>query len=205
MSWYEQHVMNRIIERVLGTRDIENARRQVLASAEGAVLEVGLGTGLNLLAYPPAVRALTTVTRDAALHPLAVQRAGERGISIQHLQGNADHLPCADKSADTVVSTFLFCSISGAEAVAREYARVLRPEGRLLVLEHVRAENRVQRIAQRIMDLPSRAVLCGCSLVRDSPAILRQAGFRFEALEYVQLPTLPWTHSYLARGVARLS
>lgn len=205
MSWYEQHVMNRIIERVLGTQDVEHVRRQVLAPVQGDVLEVGLGTGLNLLAYPPTLRALTAVTRDSELHPLAVRRAGERGISIRHVQGRADQLPCADQTVDTVVSTFLFCSISSAETVAREYARVLRPDGRLVFLEHVRAENRGQRLVQRLMDLPSRAVLCGCSLVRDTPAILRAAGFRFEPLECFQLPTLPWTHRYLARGVARLS
>lgn len=205
MSWYEQHVMNRIIERVLGTQEVERVRRQVLAPVQGEALEVGLGTGLNLLAYPPTLRALTAVTRDAELHPRAVRRAGERGISIRHVQGHADQLPCADQTVDTVVSTFLFCSISRAEAVAREYARVLRPDGRLVFLEHVRAESRGQRLVQRLMDLPSRAVLCGCSLVRDTPAILRAAGFRFESLECFQLPALPWTHRYLARGVARLS
>lgn len=203
MSWYEQHVMNRIIERVLGRREVEQARREVLASAGGVILEVGLGTGLNLLAYPLAVRAVTAVTRDEALHPLAVKRASERGISVQHMQADAAHLPVADRSVDTVVSTFLLCSIRGAEAVAREFSRVLRPDGRLLFLEHVRAEKPGQRLLQRVLDLPSRAVLSGCSLVHDAPTTLRAAGFRLEKVECSQLPRLPWTHSFVARGVAR--
>lgn len=203
MSWYEQHVMNRIIEVVLGTSGVTTARREALAPAQGTVLEVGMGTGLNLLAYPPAVRAVTAVTRDPELHPLAATRASQKGIAVEHLQGDGEQLPCADGSIDTVVSTFLFCSIPNAEAVAREYLRVLRPDGRLIFLEHVRAPTRTQRAVQRIMDLPSRAVLCGCSLVRDTPAVLQTAGFALERLECFQVPKLPWTHSYLASGLAR--
>jgi ubiquinone/menaquinone biosynthesis C-methylase UbiE len=203
MSWYERNVMDRIIERVLGASRVEEARRQVLEQVRGDVLEIGLGTGLNLNAYPPAVRALTAVTREQDLHPLATRRAAERAISIRHLQGSAEQLPCADRSFDTVVCTFLFCSLSAADAAARECARVLRPEGRLLFLEHVAAPTRVKRTAQKILDLPSRAVLCGCSLVRDTPEILRGAGFQLEALECFELRSLPWTHSYVARGLAR--
>lgn len=203
MSWYERNVLDRIIERVLGTARVEDARRQALAQVKGDVLEIGLGTGLNLNAYPLAVRAMTVVTRDQDLHPLAVRRAAERGISIRHLQGSADQLPCSDRSFDTVVSTFLFCSLSSADAAARESARVLRPDGRLVFLEHIVAPTRLKRITQKILDLPSRAVFGGCSLVRDTPELLRAAGFQLEALECFELPSLPWTHSYVARGLAR--
>lgn len=203
MSWYEQTIMNRIIERVLGGRQVGEQRRRLLSDVTGDALEVGIGTGLNVLALPTSVRALTTVTRDDALHPLAARRAADRALSITHITGTAGALPCADASFDSVVTTFFFCSLPEADAVARECARVLRDDGRLFFLEHVVAARRGQRIAQQIFDLPSRAVLCGCSLVRDTPADLRTAGFDLETIDYVEVPTLPLTHRYLARGIAR--
>lgn len=203
MGWYEQTIMNRIIERSLGDHQIEAQRRRVLAGVTGDVLEVGIGTGLNVLALPASVRALTAVTRDDALHPLAARRAADRALSIAHVTGTADALPCGDASFDSVVTTFLFCSLSRADAAARECARVLRDTGRLFFLEHVIAATRGRRIAQRILDLPSRAVLCGCSLVRDTPATLQAAGFDLETIDYVEVPALPLTHRYLASGVAR--
>jgi hypothetical protein len=80
---------------------------------------------------------------------------------------------------------------------------VLRRTGRLFFLEHVVAASGARRVAQRIFDLPSRAVLCGCSLVRDTPATLQSAGFHLETIDYVEVPALPLTHRYLACGVAR--
>jgi ubiquinone/menaquinone biosynthesis C-methylase UbiE len=203
MSWYEQTIMNRIIERVLGGHQVEAQRRRVLAGVTGEVLEVGIGTGLNVLALPASVHALTAVTRDDGLHPLAARRAVDRALSITHVTGTADALPCADASFDSVVTTFLFCSLSRADTAARECARVLRDTGRLFFLEHVVAAHRGRRIAQQILDLPSRAALCGCSLVRDTPATLRNAGFDLETIDYVDVPALPLTHRYLACGVAR--
>jgi ubiquinone/menaquinone biosynthesis C-methylase UbiE len=203
MGWYEQTIMNRIIERVLGGPQVEAQRRRALAGVAGEVLEVGIGTGLDLLALPASVRALTAVTRDAALHPLAARRAADRALSVAHVTGSADALPCGDASFDSVVTTFLFCSLPGPDAAARECARVLRGTGRLFFLEHVVAATPGRRLAQKIFDLPSRAVLCGCSLVRDTPATLRTCGFDLETLDYVEVPALPLTHRTLALGVAR--
>jgi SAM-dependent methyltransferase len=203
MGWYERTVMNRILERVLGDEQVAAQRRHVLAGVGGEVLEVGLGTGLNVPALPRSVRTCTAVTRDAALHPLAARRAAHRGLEITHVPGVADALPCPDRTFDSVVTTFLFCSLSDPLAAARECARVLRDTGKLFFLEHVVAPGRGRRFAQQILDLPSRAVLCGCSPVRDTPAVLRAAGFEFEVIDYVDVPALPLTHRYLARGVAR--
>jgi ubiquinone/menaquinone biosynthesis C-methylase UbiE len=203
MGWYEQTIFSRILERVLGDRQIEAQRRHVLAGVTGDILEVGIGTGLNALALPDSVRALTAVTYDDALHPLAVQRAADRALAITHLTGAAEALPCADASFDSVIATFLFCSLPDTAGAARECARVLRDTGRMFFLEHVIAPGRGRRIAQRILDLPSRAVLCGCSLVRDTPATLQAAGFELETIDYIEVPALPLTHRYLARGIAR--
>lgn len=203
MSWYEQAVLNPILERVLGHPQITAQRREALADVRGDVLEIGVGTGLNVPALPASVRALTALTPAADVHPLVSRRAHDRGLAITHVSGSAEALPCDDASFDSVITTFLFCSLPDPAAAARECLRVLRPAGRLFFLEHVLAEHRPRRVAQRIFDLPSRLVLCGCSLVRDTPRTLQAAGFEMDTLVHFDVPPMPITHRYLARGMAR--
>jgi SAM-dependent methyltransferase len=151
------------------------ARRQLLSTVEGRVLEVGAGTGANAEHYPPATD-VTYTEPDAHM----AKRLRARGVEV--VEAGADALPFADGSFDTVVSTLVFCTVPRVDAALREVRRVLRPDGRLLFLEHVRAEDgtRLARWQDRLHG-PWKAFACGCNCNRDLLAELRDAGFQADA------------------------
>jgi SAM-dependent methyltransferase len=147
------------------------ARRDLLAGARGRVLELGAGTGLNVPHYPRDLDVVLTEP-DRAM----VTKLRKKGADVT--VASADALPFADASFDTVVSTLVFCTVPDVPRALREVRRVLRPGGRLLFLEHVRAEpgTRLERWQDRL-ERPWRALACGCRCNRDFLATLRAAGF----------------------------
>jgi SAM-dependent methyltransferase len=142
-------------------RGIGEERRALLAEAHGRVLEIGAGTGLNLAHYPPGVDLVLTEPE-----PFMARRLSRRGVDV--VGASADALPFDDDSFDTVVSTFVLCTVPDVAAALREVRRVLADDGRLLFLEHVRAPEG-SRLARRQDRLhrPWRALACGCNCNRD--------------------------------------
>jgi ubiquinone/menaquinone biosynthesis C-methylase UbiE len=202
MGWYERAVFSRLLDGALDVPGVHALREGVLAAAAGAILEVGPGTGLNLPRYPPSVTRLTAVSRDAALHERAAHRAAERGLAVEHVRADAGRLPLPDGSFDTVVCTFLLCSVPDPTAVARELRRVLRPDGQLLVIEHVAADG-ARRALQAAMDPLNRLLTVGCRLLRDTRATLRAAGFSVDQLSTADEPSIDLLHRRVLRGTAR--
>ena len=111
-------------------------RAQLIGQAEGRVIEAGIGTGANLRHYPASVE-LTGVDASPEMLARAVDRAAALGRTADLRVGDADALPCEDRGADTVVATLLLCSVPAVDQTLAEFARVLRPGGRLLLLDHV--------------------------------------------------------------------
>jgi ubiquinone/menaquinone biosynthesis C-methylase UbiE len=178
-NWYERHVLPRLIHFACGTKQIRRQRIKVIPQARGRVMEVGLGTGLNLPFYDRA-RVTSIVGVDPALrmHRLALKLARASGIPVQLVGLSAEKIPLDDASFDTVVSTYTLCSIPDPLAALREMRRVLAPGGRLLLSEHGRAPDaNVLRWQTRIQPYWSK-VSGGCMLDRDIPALLVAAGFR---------------------------
>ncbi|MBI2369973.1 MAG: class I SAM-dependent methyltransferase [Deltaproteobacteria bacterium] len=160
-------------QEVLGLR---RSRREVVGLAEGRVLEVGIGTGLNLPWYEKAA-AVTGVDPDPHMLQRAEPRARAAAIPVELRLLSGEELPFEDATFDTVVATLTFCTIPDPLAAAREVRRVLRPGGSLRFLEHVRAPR--ARLA-RLQDLATplwRRLCAGCHPNRDTLACFRQAGF----------------------------
>jgi ubiquinone/menaquinone biosynthesis C-methylase UbiE len=138
----------RRLEPLLFGRD---ARPWVCAQASGDVLEVAIGTGLNLPHYPPGVR-LTGVDLSPVMLAAAAKRAADLGLTVDLSEADAEHLPFDDASFDTVVCTLSLCSVADERAAIAEMHRVLRPGGQLLLLDHVAATNRLLLALQRLWE-----------------------------------------------------
>jgi len=206
MGLYERAVFNPAMDWVLSRRSVAAERARLLAAARGAVLEIGVGTGLNLPHYslsgPQAVTAITAAAPAAELDVRAARRAAERGVAIELVNARAEELPFAAHSFDTAVSTFVLCTVADPAAAIGELARVLRPGGRLLFLEHVVRPPGVGRVVQRLLDPIHRPLTCGCSLVRDTAAALAER-FELDELEELELSGLPYTVKRVIRGSGR--
>jgi ubiquinone/menaquinone biosynthesis C-methylase UbiE len=178
-NWYERHVLPHVIHFACGTKPIRRQRMKVVPQARGRVMEVGLGTGLNLPFYDRA-RVTSIVGVDPALrmHRLALRQVRASGIPVELVGLSAEKIPVEDASFDTVVSTYTLCSIPDPLAALREMRRVLAPGGKLLFSEHGRAPDAsVLRWQTRLQPYWSR-FSGGCMLDRDIPALLVAAGFR---------------------------
>lgn len=177
-SWYDRHLLPYLINLACGTGPIRQQRLKVVPLARGRVLEVGLGTGLNMPFYDKArVRSIVGVDPALRMHRLALRRIRASGLAVELLGLSAETLDAADASFDTVVSTYTLCTIPDPVSALREMRRVLVPGGKLLFSEHGRAPDpQVLRWQRRLQPYWSR-FSGGCQLDRDIPALLSQAGF----------------------------
>src|SRR3712207_3565584 len=152
-----------------------DARSRLCSRASGRILELAIGTGLNLPFYPDGVR-LTGVDLSPAMLAVAKQRSRKLGIDAELLVGDAHALDFPDGSFDTVISTLFFSSVPDPRQAAAEVLRVLKPGGRLLLLDHVRSPIMPVRLVERLLDRPLRR-FSGCNLMRDPLDYLGAVGF----------------------------
>jgi ubiquinone/menaquinone biosynthesis C-methylase UbiE len=166
-------------------------RAGVLSRAQGRTLELGAGTGLNLERYPDAVTELTLTEPFEPMAEQARARARELGRAVEVVPAPAEALPFADDSFDTVTATLVLCTVEDQATALAEVRRVLRPGGRLLFAEHVRASDpRIARWQDRV-HRPWRFVAHGCNCNRDTLAGIETAGFEVTELERFELPKSP--------------
>jgi len=180
-------------------------RRELLTGAAGRVVEIGAGTGVNLGLYPATVEDLVVVEPDPYMAKrLRAKLPGtERAVSV--VQAPAERLPFEDASFDTAVATLVLCTVPDPAAALAEAARVLRPGGRLLFVEHVRARNPGLARWQDRLEKPWRFLGDGCHCNRDTVSAIGESRFEIEELERDRLPKAPPIVRPLIRGSARLS
>ena len=156
-------------------------RRRLLAGARGAVLEIGGGTGANLAHYRDVDR-VTIAEPDPFMRNKIGPKLEDARVPVEVASAGAEALPFPDGSFDTVVSTLVLCTVPDQEAALDEVRRVLRPGGRLLFIEHVRATGSAARWQDRLEPL-WRRLLGGCHPNRDTVAAIEEAGFEIETFE----------------------
>ncbi len=160
-------------------------RRTLLAEAYGRVVEIGAGTGLNVALYPEAVTELLLTEPEPGMRKKLSRRLRRTSCLTGVVDAAAEQLPFAAESVDTVVSTLALCTVDEPERALREIARVLRPDGQLLFIEHVRSgSRRLARFQDRLAD-PWRHFAGGCRCNRDTVARMRACGFTVEAHDVV--------------------
>lgn len=202
-SWYERHVLPKALDWACGLPMVSRQRDKVVPLAHGRVLEIGVGTGLNMRHYDKGrVTHITALDPALELHPRARERIAQAGWEVTLLGLSAETIPLPDDSFDTIVVTYTLCTIADPLKALAEMRRVLVPGGQLLFCEHGRApEASVQRWQARLQAVWG-PVAGGCQLGRDMPALLQSAGFELPDLQtgYLRGPR-PWTFHYW--GTAR--
>lgn len=181
---YERHVLPHLIDFACGMGAVMQTRAQVVPLAEGEVLEIGIGSGLNLSFYDPAkVRRIVGVDPSADMQKLARQRAEQISIPVEMIALELGQIQAEDARFDSIVCTFTLCTIPDAVAALREMRRVLKPGGKLLFSEHGLAPDAsVVRWQHRLTPL-WKPLAGGCHLNRDIPALLEAGGFTIGQLE----------------------
>jgi ubiquinone/menaquinone biosynthesis C-methylase UbiE len=156
-------------------------RHTVLSGARGRVVELGAGTGLNIAHYPGGIDDLVLMEPEPAMRRKLARRLQRHARAARIVDAPAECLPLTDESVDTVVSTLVLCTVDDPERALREIARVLRPDGQLLFVEHVRANSRFLAAWQDYLFRPWRAFAGGCCCNRPTGELMRACGFAFEA------------------------
>jgi ubiquinone/menaquinone biosynthesis C-methylase UbiE len=170
-----------------GLREI---RREVLAAASGRTLDIGAGTGANLQLFPSSVSELVLAEPDPHMLRQLRPRLGQASAPAEAIQAGAEALPFEDASFDTAVFTLVLCTVPDPAAALAEGARVLKPGGRLLFVEHVRAEDPGLARWQDRLERPWRFLGDGCHCNRDTAATLESSPFTVEHLEHGRLPKM---------------
>jgi ubiquinone/menaquinone biosynthesis C-methylase UbiE len=180
---------------------LRELRRGLLANAQGSVLEIGGGTGANLLLYGSAVESLTVTEPEQPMLRRLDRKAHEQAPRTKVLRARAEELPFADDSFDTVVSTLVLCGVDDQRQSLKEVRRVLRPGGRFLFLEHIRSdEPKLARLQDRMNGVNRFIVRCDCN--RATLAAIEAEGFEVTKLERTVLPKAPPFARPLIVGVA---
>lgn len=178
-------------------RGLAKARRELLSTVHGRVLEIGAGTGLNIPYYPADADVVFTEP-----DPHMAARLRRRGAQVT--AAGAENLPFPDASFDAVVSTLVLCTVPDVLASLREIRRVLKPEGRLVFIEHVRAPagSSLERWQDRLHG-PWKVFACGCHCNRDLSASLTAAGFQLEDVRSADWTFMPRIVRPVLTGTAR--
>jgi ubiquinone/menaquinone biosynthesis C-methylase UbiE len=156
-------------------------RRDLLGTATGRTLEIGGGTGLNLAHYPAGLPELIVAEPDESMRRRLERRAARSGHRVQVIDAPAERLPFADASLDTVVSTLVLCTVEDPAAALSEIARVLRPGGRLLFIEHVRSQSPMLAWWQDRLVRPWRRFAEGCRCNRATASLMAASGLAVDA------------------------
>ncbi len=197
-SWYERRLLPTALDWACGLPMIQRQRELVVPLAHGRVLEVGIGTGLNMRHYDKQrVTHITGLDPATELHPLAQRRIDEAGLSVTLLGLSAEAIPLPDASIDTVLITYTLCSIADPVTALREMHRVLVSGGQLLYCEHGRAPDASVRQWQNRLQPVWGKLAGGCHLGRDIESLMLSAGFNLPEVSRRYLPgPRPWTYHY---------
>jgi ubiquinone/menaquinone biosynthesis C-methylase UbiE len=199
---YNDFVLPWCIDLSCGVKALAPARARVTAELYGTVLEVGFGSGLNLPFMPPAVTRVLAVEPSERARRIAQKRVHQAQCQVQYVGLDAQRVQLDDAVADCALSTFTLCTIPDVEGALHEIKRILKPGGRLFVLEHGLAPDAGIARWQARLNGMQRVIAGGCTLNRDIRGVLARAGFVADGITSDYFAEMPRTHGYLYAGSA---
>jgi ubiquinone/menaquinone biosynthesis C-methylase UbiE len=204
VAFYRDHVYPRLVSLLGDPKPIREVRQRIVPLAQGRVLEIGVGPGVNFAHYDP-----TRISKVYALEPnpgmirLAERQRRRTELDVEFLDLPGERIPLEDSTVDTVLSTFTLCTIPGVVEALRGVRRVLKPGGKLIFFEHgLSPDPRVRRWQEWSEPIP-HWLFEGCHVTRDIPSLIEQSGFRIEQMETAYLAGFPksWTHCWWGTAI----
>jgi ubiquinone/menaquinone biosynthesis C-methylase UbiE len=204
VAFYKNLLLPRLCDLCMRNKRLKPYRERVIGAAEGRVLEIGVGSGLNLKLYKPCVSEVLALEPDWRLLRMAEANARWASRPVRFIEASAEDIPLDAKCVDTIVTTWTLCTIPNGIRALEDMRRVLRPRGRLLFVEHGLApEQNVQKWQNRLTPLWAR-VSGGCHLNRPIADMIARAAFKIEQIATGYLPG-PKIMTFLSEGSARPS
>ena len=189
MGFYDKYLLPRLVHLTCGQVPTMRQRQKVVPLAEGRVLEIGIGTGLNIPFYDATrVEHLWGLDPSSEMWSIAQKNATEHHLDAEFIQSGAETIPLDDNSADTVLMTYTMCTVPDIHAALDEVRRVLRHDGRLIYCEHGSAPDAGVRRWQDRLNPVWKKLAGGCNLNRCIPEILEQSGFKSPDMKTMYLP-----------------
>ena len=202
MGFYNDFILPRLIILAMRNKELRPFRERVIGAAEGRVLEIGVGSGMNLPFYRPPVREVLAL--EPAPRLVRMAQGASSDMPVRFLEASAEAIPLDTHCVDTIVTTWTLCSIPQAPAALAEMRRVLRPGGKLLFAEHGRAPDESVRWWQDLLTPAWRRFSGGCHLNRPIRSMIEDAGFRMDRIETGYIPG-PRPMTFMYEGSARLN
>ena len=202
MGFYANVIFPCCFDLVRNSAHLRKYREEFLANVTGNILEIGFGSGLNLVHYPDHVKEITTVDPNPGLGKKSLKRIKKSPIKVNHYMQSGEYLPFNDNCFDSVVSSWTLCSIPNLDKALSEIYRVLNPDGRFFFLEHgLSNDKKIQRWQDRFTPF-QKVIAVGCHLNRDMENVLHHHKFKIIDLEKFYMKWEPKTHGYTYLGVA---
>ena len=202
MGLYSIYIFPPLMDWLMSGAVFQRFRTDLLQSTRGEVLEIGLGTGLNVPHYPVGVSRLRAVDPAPLLPDRVTERIARAPFPVELSRTGAEHLPYDNHSFDCVVSTWTLCTIPDPVQALQEVRRVLKPTGRLLFLEHGRSDDARTAAWQDRLNPLQNVIGCGCNLNRPIDQLISKAGLHIVQLDRFVMEGVPRIGGELYRGVA---
>ena len=205
MGFYDKYVLPKVLNCTCGSKPIQYQRRKVVPLAKGVVLDVGIGSGLNIPFYDMSkIDKVLGLDPSEELNNIAKDVAEENKVNIDFMLCGAEDIPLPDNHVDTLLITYTMCTIPEVAEANREMLRVLKPGGKLIFCEHGLApDSNIAKWQGRINPIWGK-IAGGCNLNRNIPELITSAGFEIENLEQMYLPSTPRFAGYNYWGSARI-
>ena len=204
MSFYNKYILPKVLNCACASKPINYQRDKIVPLAEGVVLDIGIGSGLNIPFYNKTkIKQLYGLDPSKELLDIAISVAKKEDLEIEFLECGAESIPLPSKSIDTVLITYTMCTIPDVALSNSEIIRVLKDDGKLLFCEHGLAPDKnIAKWQKRINPLWSK-IAGGCNLNRDIPNLISSSGFKISNMEEMYLPSTPKFAGYNYWGVAK--
>ena len=202
---YERHVLPKVLDACCSTKPVNYQRNKIVPHAKGKILEIGIGSGINIPFYNKAnVEKIYGLDPSEELNNIAQKKAINNNLEIDFLLNGAEEIPLPSNSMDTILITYTLCTIQDLESSLKEIKRVMKDDGIMLFCEHgIAPDENVMKWQNRVNPLWGK-LFGGCNINRNIPEIIQSSGFTLNSLDQMYLPSTPKIVGYNYWGKATI-